>query len=94
MKYALAYSTAYRKSIKRIVHQGEVSMEKLHEIVNLLASGARLPDSARDHKLQGNLNSLRQCHIKGDLLLQYHKNERLCVITLVDIGTHHDLLGR
>jgi len=57
-----------------------------------LACSQRLPEQARDHQLKGDAQHLRQCHIKDDLLLQYERDDKLKIITLADIGTHHQLL--
>ena len=46
-------------------------IESLKQVVRILLSGERLPKQYRDHKLQGNLDNCRECHIKPDWLLIY-----------------------
>ena len=43
----------------------------------------------KDHKLSGDMNELRECHIRNDFLLVYQiLNDDLI---LIDIGTHSQL---
>ena len=91
--YKVLYSHEYKKSYRRVFQQVGFPEQKLKLYVDIISSGENLPFSAHDHKLEGKLSCLRQCHLKGDLLLQYRIDEYLQIITLVDIGTHHQLLG-
>ena len=51
---ALVRSTRFRKDVKRARKRGK-DMGKLREALNLLSSRADLPESYRDHALQGGL---------------------------------------
>ena len=44
-------------------------MKLLDDIVDMLSRGEKLPEQNRDHKLQGQLNNSRECHIEPDWLL-------------------------
>lgn len=57
-----------------------------------LATDDPLPPAHRDHPLSGEWSDLRECHVRGDLLLVYRKpdEERL---QLVRLGSHSDLFG-
>lgn len=52
------------------------NLEKLVEVLNLLASGNPLPQKYKDHQLTGNLNDFRECHIESDWLLMYQIFEK------------------
>ncbi len=54
-----------------------------------LSNQKPLEPKFKDHKLTGDFNRWRECHIKNDLLLihQILENE----LRLVDIGTHSQL---
>ena len=60
-------------------------------IVNDLLKRKPLEPKFKDHKLTGNFNHLRECHIKNDLLLIYQVFED--ELMLVDIGSHSQLFG-
>lgn len=40
------------------------------------------------------MKAFRECHIQGDWLLVYLKQESVLTLTLVDTGTHSDLFGK
>jgi mRNA interferase YafQ len=64
-------------------------MGKLREALALLASGADLPESYRDHALQGEWNGYRDLHIEPDWLLIYRITAD--EVQLARTGTHADL---
>jgi len=59
----------------------------------LLVEGKSLPMSYADHQLSGELQQYRECHIKGNLLLEYEYRDDMLVLILVDIGSHSQLFG-
>ncbi len=64
--------------------------EVLQATLTLLASDETLPTSLRDHALTGNWKTLRDCHLKPDLVLIYKKRER-DVLELLRLGSHSEL---
>lgn len=46
----------------------------------------------RDHALTGNLHGFRECHVKPDWLLIYMIEEDILTLTLVNTGSHADVL--
>ncbi len=44
-------------------------MDKLNEIIRLLAEGEPLPAKYKDHALVGNYAGCRDCHISPDWIL-------------------------
>lgn len=85
------YTNAYKKSYKRMKKRG-LKLDLLDEVVAMLASGQSLPQKYRDHALKGNLSSFRECHIQPDWLLIYMIEDDILTLTLVDTGSHSDLL--
>jgi addiction module RelE/StbE family toxin len=52
----------------------------------------RLPAKMMDHKLDGKLKGIKECHLAGDILLVYtHEND---VIELIDVCRHEGLKGK
>lgn len=85
------YTNAYKKSYKRMKKRG-LKLDLLDEVVTMLASGQSLPQKYRDHALKGNLSSFRECHIQPDWLLIYMIEDDILTLTLVNTGSHSDLL--
>ena len=86
--YRIRFSKDYNKSIKKIVKSGKVKIEIVDLVINLIATGKILPPQYCDHKLHGEYEGFRECHIQGDLLLIYSIDKGELVLILIDIGTH------
>ena len=72
-------------------------MHRLKEaMVLLIANDGPLPAEWKDHQLKGSKQSLRECHVKGDLLLIYQigmaGNDEIVIFTRA--GTHSELFGK
>ncbi len=82
------------KTWEILSRSGKHDMNRVKEIMLLLiANDAPLPPEWKDHQLNGEYEKLRECHIKGDLLLVYHI-EKVSVgelVIFVDIGTHSEI---
>lgn len=59
------------------------NLEKLVEVLELLASGNPLPQKYKDHQLTGNLNDFRECHIEPDWLLMYQIFENELILSVL-----------
>lgn len=57
----------FSRDVKRMQKQGK-DLEKLQEIVKLLAEGAPLPANHRDHPLIGPWHLSHDCHIESGVL--------------------------
>lgn len=59
-------------------------------VIQLLEQDMVLPDRMRDHSLAGDLNDVRDCHVRPDLVLLYRKTgpEGL---ELLRLGSHSEL---
>ena len=67
-------------------------LEKLQEIVKLLAEGTPLPANHRDHSLIALWQSSRDCHIEADWILIYTADKDS--LRLERTGTHSDLFKK
>lgn len=88
MEYELDFTSKFNKDIKLIEKQGK-ELKKLFEIINILACGNKLPDSYKDHKLHGDYENFRECHIEPDWLLIYKVTGS--VLVLYRTGSHSNL---
>ena len=84
----------FTKNWRRLSRSGKHDMNGVKEAMLLLiANDASLPAEWRDHKLKGEYDGMRECHIKGDLLLVYqvYDDEDGGLITFLDVGTHSEI---
>ena len=92
MIYELILTGEFKKSLKRAKKRG-LDISLLEEVVDKLQNDIELEDKYRDHELKGNFKGFRECHIQPDWLLIYLKEENVLTLTLVDTGSHADLLN-
>ena len=78
IKYELDFTSKFKKDIKLLKKQGK-NIEKLYEIINILAYGEELDAKYRDHNLIGNYKGYRECHIEPDWLLIYKVMENILI---------------
>jgi len=68
------YTRQFEKDIKRMQRRGKIS-EKIKTTIRSLIAGENLYSIHRDHKLIGNWQGRRECHIESDWLLIYKIEE-------------------
>lgn len=93
MKYAVKFTNQFKKDLKLAKKQNK-DLDKLFEVVNILASGGTLDASYRDHDLSGNYKGTRECHIEPDWLLVYEIRDEVLVLMLYRLGTHSELFKK
>ena len=93
MKYTVYPSARFKKGLKRAEKRG-LNIEKLSNIIKMLADGKTLPPEYRDHPLTGNYAGKRECHIEPDWLLIYRYRDDQLILYLVDTGTHSELFKK
>lgn len=89
--FIVKFTAAYKKSYKLMKKRG-LDLTHLDEVVDSLRKGKPLDKKYRDHALKGNRKGFRECHIQSDWLLIYLIENDILTLTLVDTGTHSDLL--
>jgi len=82
------YTRQFGRDIKRMKRRGK-NPEKLKIIIRSLISEEPLDPIHRDHKLIGNWQGRRECHIEADWLLIYKTD--IDRIVFERTGTHSDL---
>ena len=85
------YTRQFDRDIKRMKKRGK-SLDKLKIIISSLLVEEKLDPIHRDHKLIGNWQGRRECHIESDWLLIY-KTE-VGRIVFERTGTHADLFQK
>lgn len=90
MKYEVKFTNQFKKDLKLAKKQNK-DLDKLFEVVNILADGGMLDARYRDHDLSGNYQGTRECHIEPDWLLVYEIRNEVLVLILYRLGTHSEL---
>lgn len=90
MKYSIEFTTRFKRDLKLAKKQNK-NLDKMFEVIEILANGGKLDAKYRDHDLSGNFKGTRECHIEPDWLLIYEIKEDILVLMLSRTGTHSDL---
>ena len=93
MKYEVKFTNQFRKDIKLAKKQNK-DLNKLFDVVNILAEGGILEAKYRDHDLSGEYKGTRECHIEPDWLLVYEIQNDILVLILYRLGTHSELFKK
>lgn len=93
MKYRVKITNSYKKSYRKCIERG-LDVTLLDDIVDKLMNGKKLPPVNKDHQLTGNMKKYRECHIKPDWLLIYRIDKEIITLTLVNTGSHSELLKK
>lgn len=84
------FTRAFRRDRKRAEKRGK-DLGKLDSVARRLITGGPLDPRHRDHKLKGEWQDFRECHVEPDWLLIYRIEDG--TITFVRTGTHADLFA-
>jgi addiction module toxin, relE/stbE family len=93
MKYDVQFTNQFKKDLKLAKKQGK-NLDKLFEVIDILANGGALDAKYRDHDLTGNYKGTRECHIEPNRLLIYEIYEDVLVLMLYRMGTHSELFKK
>ena len=92
MEYHVKWTSKFKKSYKLAKKRG-LDISLLLSVIYKLQHGEQLEERFRDHELKGEYSGFRECHIKPDWLLIYLIEDKVLTLTLVDTGSHADLLN-
>ena len=85
------YTARYKKNFQLLKKRG-YNMSKLDEVIDeYLIKQIPLPLDKNDHKLSGNWEGYRECHIEPDWLLIYRVDKEKVLLYMMRTGTHSDL---
>ena len=82
------YTRQFEKDVKRMGKRRK-NMEKLKILIRSLAGEEPIDPIHRDHKLLGDWQGRRECHVEADWLLIYKIEESSVIFERT--GTHADL---
>lgn len=90
MSKQIIWSSQFKKDYKLAMKRG-LPIEKLDNVIRLLAEDDPLPEKYRDHDLSGNWKGFRECHIELSWLLIYKIFNNNLILSLARTGSHSDL---
>lgn len=93
MKYDVQFTSQFKKDLKLAKKQSK-NLDKLFEVIEILAGGGTLDAKYRDHALTGSYKGTRECHVEPDWLLIYEIRGGLLVLMLYRLGTHSELFKK
>ena len=93
MKYDIQFTSQFKKDLKFAKKQGK-KLDKLFDVIDVLANGGMLEPRYRDHDLTGRYKGTRECHIEPDWLLIYEICGDVLVLMLYRLGTHSELFKK
>ena len=84
----LKVTKRFKKDVKKLKNQGK-DLGKLKDVLDCICKGLELETKYRDHKLSGNYQKARECHIEPDWLLIYYLSDN--ELRLVRTCSHCEL---
>lgn len=84
----VAIKNTYKKCLKLVLKQGW-DIDAIESVVSQLLNDDILDPKLRDHALLGECKDFRECHIYGDLVIIYQRDDT--TLSLYKIGRHQDL---
>lgn len=91
-KYEVKTTSRFDKGLKKLIKQSK-NLEKLMEVVVILANRGELDKKYRNHKLINDkyFKDCYECHIEPDWLLIYKYENKELILLLIATGSHSDL---
>ncbi len=93
MKCSVQFTNQFKKDLKLAKKQGK-DLDKLFEVIDILANGEKLDTKFKDHDLSGSYKGTRECHIESDWLLIYEIVNNTLILMLYRLGTHSELFKK
>ena len=90
MKYEVKFTGQFKRDLKLARKQGK-DIDKLFDVINMIAEDEKLDEKYRDHSLGGDYVGCRECHVEPDWLLVYEVIDKTLVLMLYRVGTHSEL---
>lgn len=93
MSRALKETSQFKTDKKRIKRSGRYDWGKMRALVKELMNDRPLDEKHYDHKLSGEYEGVRECHVEPDWLLIYDKSgdPKTGKLTLIRTGSHSEL---
>lgn len=94
--YEVKTTSRFNKELKKVAKQQGKNINKLIEVVEILANGLELDSKYRNHKLINDkiFKDCNECHITPDWLLIYKYQDNELILLLFATGSHSELFNK
>ena len=94
-KYDIEITSRFKKDYKKIRKQNK-DINKLIEVLEVLANGEELDPKYKNHKLidDKTFKNCNECHIESDWLLVYKIKDDELILLLLATGNHSNLFKK
>lgn len=95
MARRIEFTKKFKKDLNRL-RNNKYKLNKVAQVIKMLAEGGDIPVSMKPHKLIGNYAGHLELHIEGDLLLIWLEKTEVgdVAIYLVRLGSHSELFKK
>ena len=93
MRYDVQFTNQFKKDLK-LAQKQKKNLDKLFDVIDILANGGILDVKYKDHELTRNYKGTRECHVEPDWLLIYEIRDEVLVLMLYRLGTHSELFRK
>ena len=93
MRYDVQFTNQFKKDLK-LAQKQKKNLDKLFDVIDILANGGILDVKYKDHELTGNYKGTREFHVEPDWLLIYEIRDEVLVLMLYRLGTHSELFRK
>ena len=90
MSYEVQWTGKFKKDYKLCESRG-LNMNLIDKAIRILADTGTLPKEYKDHKLSGQFEGFRECHIRPDWLMVYALQNQVLTLSLIRTGSHSDI---
>ncbi len=91
--YHVRLTHSARKALRKYGRSRRIDPKVFNRMLTHLEQEKPLQAQYRDHKLGGEFEGFRECHLSFDMLVLYKQDEEQYLVTISDIGTHDELFG-
>lgn len=88
MNLEIDIQNSFKRDFK-LVKKQNWDLNAVHSVISQLQTCDILNPQLKDHALIGDYKDFRECHIKGDLVIIYQRDNE--ILKLFRIGRHQDL---
>ena len=78
----------------KLAQKQNKNLDRLFEVIDILANGGTLDAKCKDHDLTGKYKGTRECHVEPDWLLIYEICGNVLALILYRLGTHSELFKK
>lgn len=84
-------STRYIRDLRKLRKGNHLKEDELKAVITILMNEQKLPPKYVDHKLSGQWEGYRDCHVQNDIVLIYKAENG--ILKLARLSSHSEIFG-